>query len=156
MNPFFLVLIMGILTLTSNDVLGVEIDEQEASLDRSDRRLGTTRAEVENLALQGPLVAAGASSGIEIATAVAIGVVGAALISYGQDEVQLGKSPTSKTSQDSVFSSTGSNVRSTTTTTSVGTSTTIGIATTVSTTSTTAASAGTSSASAVSSSTGSM
>jgi len=154
-DPFFLVLIMGILTVTSNDVLGVETDEQEASLDKSDHRLGKTRAEVENLALQGPFVAAGASSGIEIATAVAIGVVGAALISYGEEEAQRGKSPTSKKPQDSVFASTGSNVRSTATTTTAGTSTTIGIATTVSTTSTTTASAGTSSASAISS-TGSM
>ena len=155
MNPFFLVLITGVLTLTSNDVLGAEADEQEARLEKSDRRFEQTGAEVENLALHGPFIATGASSGIEVATAVAIGVVGAALISYGEEEAQRGKSPTSKKPQDSVFASTGSNVRSTATTTTAGTSTTIGIATTVSTTSTTTASAGTSSASAVSS-TGSM
>ncbi|MDC0237530.1 hypothetical protein OAL49_03590 [Gammaproteobacteria bacterium] len=155
MNPFFLVLITGILTLTSNSVLGDETDEQEARLEKSDHRVGQMGAKVENLAVHGPFVAAGASSGIEIATAVAIGVVGAALVSYGENEVKRGKSPTSKKPQDSFFASTGSNVRSTATTTSAGTSTTIGIATTVSTTSTTTASAGTSSASAVSS-TGSM
>ena len=155
MNPFFLVLITGMLTLTSNNVLGVETGEQEARLDKSDRRLEPTSAEDENVVVHKPFVVAGASSGIEIATAVAIGVVGAALISYGEDEVQPGKSTTSHKPQDSTFALTGSNVRSTTTTTSAGTPITIGIATTVSTTSTTAASAGTSSASAVSS-TGSM
>ena len=155
MNPFFLVLITGMLTLTSNNVLGVETGEQEARLDKSDHSLEQTTAEVENVLVRKPFVVAGASSGIEIATAVAIGVVGAALISYGKDEAQSGKPPTSQGPQDAAVASTGSNVRSTTTTSSVGTTTTIGIATTVSTTNTATASAGTSSASAVSS-TGSM
>ena len=142
-NPFFLVLITGMLTLTSKYVLGAESDEQGAVLEKGDRSSGQT------------LVAAGASSGIEIATAVAIGVVGAAIVSYGEDEVQLGRALTSQERQAPTFALTDSNVRSTATTKSVGTSTTIGIATTVSATSTTTTSAGGSSASAVSS-TGSM
>ena len=151
MNPFFLLSIAGILTLTSSNVMGVETAEPEAKANRGDPRTEQMRTSDENVALHGPFLAGGASSGIDIATAVAIGVVGAALISYGEDEVQSGKPLTSQGPLDSTFASADSDVRSTATTTSVGTSTTIGIATTVSTTNTTAASVGTSSASAVSS-----
>ena len=151
MNPFFLLSIAGILTLTSSNVMGVETDEREVKSVRSDPRIEPARAEDENVVLHGPFVVAGASSGIKIATAVAIGVVGAALISYGEDEVQSGKPLTSQGPLDSTFASADSDVRSTATTTTAGTSTTIGITTTVSTTNTTTASAGTSSASAVSS-----
>ena len=155
MNPLFLVLITGLLTLTSSNVLGVETDEQEAKSNRTDPRLEQTRAEDENVAMHGPFVAVGASSGIEFATAVAIGVVGAALISYGEDQVQKGELLTLERPQDTTFASKGGEIRTTATTRSEGTTTTIGVTATVSSTSTTTASAGTTSASAVSS-TGSM
>lgn len=155
MNPFFLVLITGILALTSDNVLGVETDEPEAKSVRSGPLLEPTRAEDENVAMHGPFVAVGASSGIEFATAVAIGVVGAALISYGEDQVQKGELLTSERPQDTTFASKGAEIRTTATTRSEGTTTTIGIATTVSSTSTATAATGTTSASAVSS-TGSM
>ena len=155
MNPLFLVLITGLLTLTSGNVLGVEVGQEKAKSNRTDPRLEQTRAEEENIALHGPFVAAGASSGIEFATAVAIGVVGAALISYGEDQVQNSELLTSERPQDTTFASKGGDIRTTSTTRSEGNTTAIGIATTVSSTSTTTASAGTTSTSAVSS-TGSM
>ena len=155
MNPLFLVLITGLLTLTSGNVLGVEVGQEKANSVSSIPRIEKARAEDENVAMQAPFVVAGASSGIEFATAVAIGVVGAALISYGEDQVQNGELLTSKRPQDTTFASKGAEIRTTPTTRSEGMTTTIGIATTVSSTSTTTATTGTTSASAVSS-TGSM
>ena len=155
MNPLFLVLIVGLLTLTSGNVLGVEVGQEKAKSNRTDPRLEQARAEDENVSMHGPVVVVGASSGIEFATAVAIGVVGAALISYGEDQVQNGELLASERSQDTTFASKGGEIRTTATTRSEGTTTTISIATTVSSTSTTTASTGTTSASAVSS-TGSM
>ena len=155
MNPLFLVLITGLLTLTSGNVLGVEVGQEKDKSNRTDPRIEPTRAEDENVAMLGQFVAAGASSGIEFATAVAIGVVGAALISYSENQVQNGELLTSKRPQDTTFASEGTEIRTTPTTRSEGTTTTIGIATTVSSTSTTTAATGTTSASAVSS-TGSM
>ena len=155
MNPLFLVLITGLLTLTSGNVLGVEVGQEKAKSNRTDPRLEKVRAEDESVSMHGPFVVAGASSGIEFATAVAIGVVGAALISYGEDQVQNGELLTSERPQDTTFASKGAEIRTTPTTRSEGTTTTIGIATTVSSTSTTTAATGTTSASAVSS-TGSM
>ncbi len=155
MNPLFLVLITGLLTLTSGNVLGVEVGQEKAKSNRTDPRLEQVRAEDESVSMHGPFVIVGASSGIEFATAVAIGVVGAALISYGEDQVQNGELLTSERPQDTMFASKGAEIRTTPTTRSEGTTTTIGIATTVSSTSTTTAATGTTSASAVSS-TGSM
>ena len=155
MNPLFLVLITGLLTLTSGSVSGVEVGQEKAKSNRTDPRLEQARAEDENVSMHGPFVVVGASSGIEFATAIAIGVVGAALISYGEDQVQNGELLASERSQDTTFASKGGEIRTTATTRSEGTTTTIGIATTVSSTSTTTASTGPTSASAVSS-TGSM
>ena len=155
MNSFFLVLTAGMLTLTSGYVHGVETGGKESRSDDSGHRSEQAGAAGGSLKVLTPFVAEGASSGINIATAVAIGVVGAALISYGADDARGGGSPISYEVKNSGIASAGSDVRSTTTTTRAGTPTTIGIATTVSATSTTSASSGTTSASTVSS-TGSM
>ena len=116
-NPLFVILVSGMLTLTSSTVLGVEGDKQEATLEKSDHRVRKAPVENEDVPSDGSFVAAGASSGIEFATAVAIGVVGAALISYGKDEVKRNKSLMSQELPDSKLVSTETNVKSTATTT---------------------------------------